>query len=152
VFTLLAGDGMRAAGFLVKAYLSAVAVLVVTGTTPLPDVMRGLEGLRTPRFLVLVAQFVYRYLFVISEQAQHMRAAAASRGGGRWTWRAAAGALSVLFARSYARAEGIHRAMLARGFDGHTPSLARRSIGSRDVLLLAVGLCAVIVVRLACPR
>ena len=32
---------------------------------------------RVPRMLILVIQFLYRYLFVISEQAQHMRA-----GGG----------------------------------------------------------------------
>ena len=29
-----------------------------------------------PRFLLMVAQFLYRYLFVISEEAQHMRKAA----------------------------------------------------------------------------
>jgi energy-coupling factor transporter transmembrane protein EcfT len=48
------------------------------------------------------------------------------RGGARKTSRrdrfqSAAGALGVLFARSYARADGIHRAMLARGYNGHLP-------------------------------
>jgi len=69
-----------------------------------------------------LAQFLYRYLFVISEQAQHMRVAAACREGGpgrrRSRFRASAGALAVLFARSYYRAEGIHQAMLARAFAG----------------------------------
>jgi len=63
-----------------------------------------------------------------------MRAAGLARGasvrgmmahGARF--RAAAGALAVLFARSYARAEDIHQAMLARGFQGrfHLRSAAR---------------------------
>lgn len=117
----LAGDRLRALGLVEKSYLSTVAVLLLVGTTPLPLLLGGLESLGTPRLLVLVAQFLYRYLFVISEQAQHMRLAAACRQGvarrhGRSHFRAAAGALAVLFARSYYRAEGIHRAMLARAF------------------------------------
>ena len=124
----LAGDRWRAIGLIEKSYLSAVAVLLVIGVTPLPALLNGLERLGAPRMLVLVAQFLYRYLFVISEQAQHMRLAAVSRQGDprvqrKGRFRAAAGALAVLFARSYYRAEGIHRAMLARAFTGHFPLL-----------------------------
>jgi cobalt/nickel transport system permease protein len=119
----LAGDTMRALGLVEKSYLSTVAALLLVGTTPLPLLLSGLEALGTPRLLVLVAQFLYRYLFVISEQAQHFRLAAACRQGApgkhrRLRFRAAAGALAVLFARSYYRAEGIHRAMMARAFLG----------------------------------
>jgi len=118
----IAGDRMRALGLVEKSFLSTVAVLLLVGTTPLPRLVSGLAALGTPRLLVLLAQFVYRYLFVISEQAQHLRLAAACREGSgagrrRSRFRAAAGALGVLFARSYYRAEGIHRAMLARAFD-----------------------------------
>ena len=124
----LGGDRWRAIGLIEKSYLSAVAVMLVIGVTSLPALLTGLERLGAPRLLVLVAQFLYRYLFVISEQAQHMRLAAASRQGHphvhrRGRFRAAAGALAVLFARSYYRAEGIHRAMLARAFTGHFPLL-----------------------------
>jgi cobalt/nickel transport system permease protein len=121
----LAGDRPRALALLEKTYLSAVAVLLLAGSTPLPSLVRGIELLRAPRLLLTVVQFLYRYLFVISEQAQHMRLAALSRSGlgkrGRSRFRAAAGAVAVLFARSYYRSDGIHRAMLARGFQGHFP-------------------------------
>ena len=124
----LAGDSLRAIGLIEKSHLSSVAVLLVVSTTPLPRLLSGLESLGTPRLLVLVAQFLHRYLFTISEQAQHMRLAAASRGGvpgarRRRRFRAAAGALAVLFAHSYYRAEGINQAMLARGFSGTFPLL-----------------------------
>ena len=126
VISWFGGDHLRAIALVEKTYLSAVAVLIVSGTTPLPALLRGFESLGVPRVLVSVIQFLYRYLFVISEQAQHMRLAAACRGGARKTRRrerfqSAAGALGVLFARSYARADGIHRAMLARGYNGHLP-------------------------------
>lgn len=125
IVSVLAGDTARAAALVEKSFLSAFAVLLVIATTPLPRLMRGLEALRVPRALVLVAQFLYRYLFVISEQAQHMAQAARCRGG-RPRFRAAAGALGVLFARSYRRAEGIQNAMAARGFSGHFPTLDER--------------------------
>lgn len=126
VISWFAGDHSRAIALVAKTYLSAAAVLVIAGTTPLPALLRGFEALGAPRVLMAVVQFLYRYLFVISEQAQHMRLAAACRAGlqrGRRRNRfdAAAGALSVLFARSYLRADGIHRAMLARGYNGRLP-------------------------------
>jgi len=126
VVSWLAGDHLRAIALVEKTYLSTIAVLVVAGTTPLPALLEGFESLGAPRLLVSVIQFLYRYLFVVSEQAQHMRLAAACRAGLRKTgprtrFQAAAGALSVLFARSYFRADGIHRAMLARGYNGQLP-------------------------------
>lgn len=147
VVSILAGDAERAVALLVKSYLSALAVLVLAGVTPLPRLLRGLESLGAPRFLALVVQFLYRYLFVISEQAQHMRLAALCRG--RFHFRAAAGAVSVLFARSYARAQGIHQAMLARGFQGRTELLSPARAGVGDVLTLLSGILVIVALRWA---
>ena len=148
----LAGDRMRALGLVEKSYLSTVAILVVIGTTPLPMLLSGLEALGTPRLLVLVAQFLYRYLFVVSEQAQHLRLAAACRqGSGRRSrsgFRAAAGALAVLFARSYYRAEGIHRAMMARAFSGSFSLLRRLSFSAADGLFTVIVAAFLILVRI----
>ncbi len=148
-FSLLAGDGSRAAALLVKSYLSAAAVLVLVGTTPLPKLLRGMESLGAPRVLTMVVQFLFRYLFVISEQAQHMRLAALSRGSGASAprFRAAAGAVAVLFARSFGRAEGIHRAMLARGFSGETQLLSSPRIDAIDVLFLISGVALALALR-----
>jgi cobalt/nickel transport system permease protein len=149
VISLLAGEPARALLLVEKSYLSALAVLLVVGTTPMPQLLRGLESLRVPRFLLMVAQFLYRYLFVISEQAQHMRMAGLSRGGlaSRQTrFRAAAGALTVLFSRSFERAGRIHRSMLSRGFDGRIPVLAATRFRALDAAFLvsSVGVCALI--------
>jgi cobalt/nickel transport system permease protein len=148
----LAGDSLRAIGLIEKSYLSSVAVLLVVGTTPLPRLLSGLESLGTPRLLVLVAQFLHRYLFVISEQAQHMRLAAAARQGKpgvrrRSRFRAAAGALAVLFAHSYYRAEGINRAMLARGFSGRFPLLRPLRLKLADGLFLIAIAAFLVLVR-----
>ena len=148
----LAGEPPRALALVEKSYLSTVAVLLLAGVTPLPLLLGGLERLGTPRLLVLVAQFLYRYLFVLSEQAQHMRLAAACREGSaghrrRLNYRAATGALAVLFARSYERAEGIHRAMLARGFSGRFALLHAPRFGAGDGAFLLIVSTFLILVR-----
>jgi cobalt/nickel transport system permease protein len=112
----LSGDPTRAAILLTKSYLSALAALLFAATTPLPAWTAALHSWRVPSALISTIQFVYRYLFVIAEEAQTMRAAARARGGFRFT--AATGALGVLFARSWQRAEAVHRSMLARGYRG----------------------------------
>jgi len=148
----LAGDRLRALGLVEKSYLSTMAVLLVVGTTPLPLLLSGLEALGTPRLLVLVAQFLYRYLFVVSEQAQHVLLAAACRQGTerrrRSSFRAAAGALAVLFARSYYRAEGIHRAMMARAFSGKFALLRRLQFRWADGLFTLAIAAFLILVRI----
>jgi cobalt/nickel transport system permease protein len=154
IITLAAGDAERAGLLLGKSYLSALAVLALVSTTPLPQLLRGLEMLGVPRFLLMVAQFLYRYLFIISEEAQHMRVAAASRRTAAKApraarFRAAAGALAVLFARSYARADAIHRAMLARGFQGRFRLLSVLKFGWADAVFLLAGAAAPAAIRLA---
>jgi cobalt/nickel transport system permease protein len=112
-----------------------------------------------PRFLLMVAQFLYRYLFVISEEAQHMSKAAAARGatvrglaGNGARFRAAAGALAVLFARSYGRAEEIHRAMLSRGFPGYFRPLSAPRFRGADAVFLALCGVSLVSIRIIIER
>ncbi|MGA2877531.1 MAG: energy-coupling factor transporter transmembrane component T [Bryobacteraceae bacterium] len=154
LISCLAGEPLRALALVEKSYLSTVGVLLLAGTTSLPLLLGGLERLGTPRLLVLVAQFLYRYLFVLSEQAQHMRLAASCREGGvkarrKFRFRAATGALAMLFARSYNRAEGIHRAMQARGFSGRFSLLHPQRFGALDAAFLLFVSVFLVVVRVA---
>jgi cobalt/nickel transport system permease protein len=147
LITWWAGDPQRAAALAEKSFLSGLAALILVATTPVHQLLHGLESLGVPRPLVLVIQFLYRYLFVISEQAQHMRLAASSRHG--LGFRSAAGALGVLFARSWERADGIYRAMLARGFAGRIPQLSTARFGAADAAFLSVAAAAAAGIRLA---
>ncbi len=157
VLTFLAGDAPRAEALLGKSYVSSLAVLLLVATTPVPLLLGGLEAAGVPRFLLMVAQFLYRYLFVISEEAQHMRAAALARGAGAAPargarFRAAAGAVGVLFARSYGRAGMIHRAMLARGFNGRIPALREPRFRAADAAFAIAVATVSIAARIAAAR
>lgn len=130
-----------AAAVVAKAYLSALAVLLLLATTRLAEILKALEWFRVPAPFLLIVHFVYRYLFVLSEEAQHMGYARRSRGAGgsrRALIRALAGSIAVLFARSYARAERIHYAMLARGFNGRLPVRRPFRWAARDAAFAAL--------------
>jgi cobalt/nickel transport system permease protein len=130
----LSVDAARGATLVAKSYVSALAVIFLLAVTPFPELCRAAEWFRAPHMLILLMQFIYRYLFVISEQAQHMWLASRCRGAG---FHASAGAVGVLFARSYQRAEGIQRAMFARGFQGRFETLAARRFGYPDFAFLS---------------
>jgi cobalt/nickel transport system permease protein len=147
----LAGEPSRALALIEKSYLAAVAALLLGAVTPLPSLLSGIEKLGAPQLLVAIAQFLYRYLFIVSEQAQHMRLAASCRAGNsrhKLAFRAASGMLAVLFARSYQRAEGIHRAMQARAFSGRFALLNSGRFGIADGAFLLAVSCFLILVRL----
>ncbi len=151
VVSALAGDVARGAMLAVRAYLSALAALLLIATTPMPELIAGLEWLRAPRFLVLTMQFLYRYLIVLMEEASAMRRAALARSGSVWDrklrFRRAAAAAGVLFARSHARAQAIHRAMVARGFEGSLPTFRRMPFRPSDAAFLIVACALTIAAR-----
>jgi cobalt/nickel transport system permease protein len=146
LFAIIAGEPRQAMLLAGKSYLSALAVLLLVSTTPLPELLHGLGKLGVPRFLLLVTQFLYRYLFVLSAEVQHMRIASASRGR---SYRAAAGAIAMLFARAYGRAEIIHHAMLARGFRGDFPMISRFRFTAGDALFTCTFSALAITLRIA---
>jgi energy-coupling factor transporter transmembrane protein EcfT len=67
-------------------------------------------------------------------------------------FRAAAGAIAVLFARSYSRAEEIHRAMLARGFAGRFQTLGTLRFQASDGWFTAVGSILPVLIRAAAEK
>jgi len=153
LITWWSGEPTRALALAEKSFLSGLSALLLVATTPLTQLLAGLETLGAPRILILVVQFLYRYLFVISEQAQHMRLAAQSRHSAgaaqRRRFTASAGAIGVLFARSWERADGIYRAMLARGFSGRFAPSVRPHLHAADVVFLAAALVVCAGIRLA---
>lgn len=112
---------------LVRFALSMSAALLLVATTGMNAVASALGQLGAPRAFSSQLLFLYRYLFVLGEEASHMATAAQLRSGGQpklsfevWTK-----LMGQLLVRAYERAQRIHMAMLARGFDGEPRSLRR---------------------------
>lgn len=135
-----------------KAAIGTVSAVILGATTIFPDVLRALDALRVPRLFTLIAAFMYRYLFVIVDEVQRMRAALASRGyRPRWAWQVGAfgRVVSALFLRSYGRGERVYLAMLARGFAGVMPQLDTLAFRRTDGLFVALVASSLVAFRVA---
>ena len=115
------------ASVLIKSWASVTAAVLLTSTTPALSLLSALRSLKLPEILVAVVMLMYRYLFVLVDEAQRMLRARSSRSaaigqgtGGSIIWRAksAGGMAGSLFIRTLDRSERIYMAMLARGYDG----------------------------------
>jgi len=144
-------DGLAVlAAVALKATTGTIGAVLLATTTTFPAVLRALESLYVPRLFVLIAAFMYRYLFVIVEEVGRMRAALSSRGyRPRNALQAAAiGRMSsALFLRTYARGERVYLAMQARGYRGEMPQLVPLTFGRGDVAFVALVLLALVPLR-----
>lgn len=124
----LSEPGLLAAwNILVKGTLGVLTSLTLAATTPLRDLLLGLQRLRAPSLVVTIATLMLRYIDVIAGEARRMRLARISRGHDpRFLWQVGATARGVgaLFVRSYERGERVHLAMLSRGWAGEMPRLS----------------------------
>lgn len=108
-----------------KAAIGTLSAVLLGATTSFPQVLRALEQLRVPRLFVLLAQTTHRYLPVVAGEVRRTRTALLARA---FRPRSALHAAPVgrvagtLFLRAHSRGERVHRAMLARGFDGTLPA------------------------------
>ncbi|MCU1496145.1 MAG: Transrane component NikQ of energizing module of nickel transporter [Acidimicrobiales bacterium] len=132
-----------------KGTLGVAASVILASTTPVTEILVGLDRLRLPRIVTAIAGFMVRYLDVTTAEVQRMAVARRSRAyDPRWLWeaRAVASSAGTLFVRSFERGERVHLAMVSRGYDGTLPRLEDRGAPRRDwVVALAVPFVAVLV-------
>lgn len=119
----------------IKAWLSVLSLILLTATTKLTSLLKGLEQLGMPQVMVMILSFMYRYVFVLVDEAMRLRQARDSRsfGGSRLRQIKAVGnMIGTLFIRSYERGERVYVAMLSRGFEGQIHTLRQSSFRRAD--------------------
>jgi cobalt/nickel transport system permease protein len=115
----LDGGFQFAVQIIVRALLALVFMVTLVGTTPPDRLLGALERLHVPRTLIWVLAFMYRYMFVLSDELARMRQAKAARSFRRGWWmefQVMSAFVGVLFVRAFERAERVYAAMCARGW------------------------------------
>ncbi len=134
----VAGGWISFASILLRFALTVTAALAVVAGTGMNALCAGLAALGTPRVFTAQLLFLWRYAFVLGGEGARMATAREARGGRGSPALAVYGSLAGhLLLRAYERAERIHRAMLARGFDGEIRSLRALRWTARDTLFVA---------------
>jgi len=127
---------------LLRSWLSVQAAILLVAVTRFPDMIHAFEHLHVPAVLTTIVSFLYRYLFVLTDEvmrllrAREARSAALAgyRSGRNVVWRAqgTGNMAGQLFLRSYERSDRIYNAMLARGYDGKLRTLNPHIMKSGD--------------------
>jgi cobalt/nickel transport system permease protein len=149
----LSVPGLQAAATIaLKATFGLLATSILAATTPLPDIVTGLERLRVPRVFTAVAAFMVRYLEVLAAELARMRTAALCRGAqprGLWQVREVTAGLGALLARSFQRGERVYLAMASRGYTGTLPSALISAAAPRRAWVGALAVPALAAIGLA---
>jgi cobalt/nickel transport system permease protein len=112
------------AGVLVKGWLSFTVILVLLHTTGFDRLLQAMRQCGVPKLLVAILAATYRYMFVLLEELERMRRAQYARTFhcprrlSPVTIRNGTRLVGMLLVRCSERADRVHAAMLARGFDG----------------------------------
>ena len=159
MLTLVPTDAglLRFASVLVRSWLSVQIAILLVAVTAFPDIIHALGHLYVPSIIVTIIAFLYRYLFVLTDEvmrllrARQARSAgvAGMRAGGSLWWRAriAGNMAGQLFLRSYERSDRIYDAMLARGYRGKLQTMHVEKIQTADWLVASVALAAFVVMQ-----
>jgi cobalt/nickel transport system permease protein len=149
---------LRFFSIMIRAWLSIQMAIILVSTTLFPNLIHALEHLRIPRILTSIIAFLYRYIFVLANEASRLLRARESRSaglprqksGGNLLWRIKiVGSMAgQLFLRSYERSDRIYNAMVSRGYAGHIRTLKKHAMTRHDWYHLSIGLLFIVIIQL----
>jgi len=141
---------MRFLAVVLKSWLSVQAAIVLAATTPFPELMKAMRAVGIPRLLVAMFGLMWRYLFLLVDEALRLMRARAARsgycGGGKpggsiaWRARVTGGMAGSIFLRAIERSDRIYMAMISRGYDGEIRLLPSSAVKFSAWIVLAIGL------------
>jgi cobalt/nickel transport system permease protein len=123
------------AGIVFRGTESFLAGLWLVNVIPFDQLLSTLGRSGVPAILLAILAFMYRFVFVLWDELDTMRAArrarAFDRGGAIFRWRTSVQMIGMLLIRSLGRSERVYGAMCARGWDGRLRTLNDPSATSR---------------------
>jgi cobalt/nickel transport system permease protein len=152
----ISGGWLTAADIAIKFALGVLALTAMMCATRFTLLLEAMRRLGMPQVVVMQLGFLYRYIFVLIDEAMRVRRARDFRGAslapvGR-RLAAVGGVIGTLFVRTLDRSERIHLAMAARGYRGEPHSLSRLRFTSVDAVFLMVASIYLMVCRWGYPR
>ena len=134
----LSGGWVSFSSIVLRVALAVSAAVILVAGTGMHGLCSALARFGAPSVFTVQLLFLHRYLFVLSGEALRMGTAYRLRAGSRrLDLRLYASLTGQLLLRSYDRAQRVHQAMLARGFDGEVRTLNGLRWKQADTLFVA---------------
>ena len=152
----VSGGWLTAADIAIKFALGLMALTAMMCTTRFALLLEAMRRLGMPQVVVLQLGFLYRYLFVLIDEAMRVRRARDFRGAAlapaSRRLAAVGGVIGTLFIRTLDRSQRVQLAMSARGYRGEPHSLSRLRLTALDVWFLLTVVVYLVACRWAYPR
>jgi len=136
------GGWLTAADLAIKFTLGVMTLTALMSTTPFARMLEALRKLGMPRMLVIQLGFLYRYLFVLIDEALRLKRGRDFRGAAlapaSRRLRAVGGMIGHLFVHTLDRSDRIYTAMTARGYRGEWHALSSLRLRVTDAVFLFV--------------
>jgi cobalt/nickel transport system permease protein len=130
-------------------------VMVLCQTTPTQELFAALRWAKVPHTWIEIASLMYRYLYILLEQAASVVSAQKVRLGYRGLRRSfhSLGSLAgIVMLRSFDQAERSHEAMMARGYRGRLPLPRLPALPGRQWALAGTGVTLIATAYLLAAR
>ena len=130
----ISGGWVSFASIMLRFGLTVSAAFILIAGTGLNAVCLALEKLGAPNSFAVQLLFLYRYIFVLTEEALRLVRARSLRSfkGHGLGFKVFSHMIGQLLLRTLARAQRIHLAMLSRGFDGKIRLVRPLRLHGRD--------------------
>jgi cobalt/nickel transport system permease protein len=132
----ISGGWVSFASIMIRFTLTVSAALILIAGTGLNAVCLAMDKLGAPRSFVTQLLFLYRYIFVLTDEALRLARARSLRSfqGRGMGLKVFSHMIGQLLLRTLDRARRIHLAMLSRGFDGKIHLLRPLHLHGRDII------------------
>ena len=136
---------------LVKSFLSMLMMIILISTTHFVDLLKALEKLRLPKIFIMIMSFMYRYVFLFTDELLLMSQAKESRMVSRNKWlniKTLSNMIGSLFVRSYERGERVYLSMCSRGYNGEIRTVNNFCLKNKDILFLLIIIISMVLIRI----
>ena len=134
---LLSSGNEMAMSMFVRISTTVLALIILSATTDFLDILKGFQWMRIPQVFLILLLFMYRFIFLLTDEMHRMSQARRARGfrGGRHIldrlgMRTISFTAGSVLVRASERGNRVYDAMLTRGFDGKVRTLNPMRFGA----------------------
>jgi len=131
-----------------KALGSVSCMYFLSLNTPMYDLFQVLSRTKLSPIIVMLMELIYRYIFVLLDEAERMNIAKDSRLGNcnfKTALRSTGEMISMLFIRAYQRSDRIYAALESRGYNGKFAALDEEYIYSKKMNTSSILICCLLI-------
>jgi cobalt/nickel transport system permease protein len=145
----ISGGWVSYGSLMIRFILTVSSALLLIATTSFPGICLALEKLRVPKIFIVQLLFLYRYTFVLADEAVKIVKARSMRSFGKKgkDIKSFINITGALLIRSIERSERIHQAICSRGFDGRIRMLKDFRLKAADIVFALVAISIFLIFR-----